>query len=188
MHDGSDGFALARFSDKSEFKTECPNALLQLPNLMKRPNVIKRPASKRPPPQESEEERLAADENADEQGDVASEELAEDIADVHLENDETDGEPVAHTQVQPSVLKRPAAATSADVHLENVETDGEPVVHSQVQPSVVKRPAAATSARYYTEVPADARELRPNGCSKCRRRVGCTPSCWKNRVMPASNV
>ena len=32
-------------------------------------------------------------------------------------------------------------------------------------------------------VPSNAirMKLRPNGCSKCRQRAGCTPSCWRNR-------
>lgn len=44
-------------------------------------------------------------------------------------------------------------------------------------PPVLKRPSANVS----TLTRAEAARLRPNGCGKCRNKVGCTPSCWLGR-------
>ena len=58
-------------------------------------------------------------------------------------------------------MKKPAAANPKRV----------------AQPKVLKRPAAKACSLTRLEA---ARE-RPNGCAKCRNKVGCTPSCWKER-------
>eukprot|EP00438_Fugacium_kawagutii_P017172 Skav229163 [mRNA] locus=scaffold1381:228696:229958:- [translate_table: standard] len=56
--------------------------------------------------------------------------------------------------------------------------------------AVKKKPAAASSETKVLKRPAskestltrlEAARLRPNGCSKCREKVGCTPSCWAGR-------
>lgn len=43
---------------------------------------------------------------------------------------------------------------------------------------VRKKPAAAGGQGIK---PKNALQLRPKGCSKCRRQPGCSPSCWKQR-------
>jgi len=47
----------------------------------------------------------------------------------------------------------------------------------------LKRPAAALTAKpeSKTLTVAECLRLRPLGCSKCRQRPGCCPSCWRNR-------
>ena len=50
--------------------------------------------------------------------------------------------------------------------------------------TVNKRPAAAASSTRSGSgklTVQECRRLRPQGCSKCRQRPGCCPSCWRGR-------
>lgn len=64
-----------------------------------------------------------------------------------------------------------------------------------LQLSPKKRPAASVNKKSAPVKPLkklvpislkDRIAQRPNGCSKCRRVKGCTPSCWKVRGYDAS--
>ena len=64
---------------------------------------------------------------------------------------------VQKASTEPAAMRRPAAAAQK------------------------KRPAASRSSNTLTV--EECRRLRPSGCSKCRRRPGCCPSCWRGRGM-----
>ena len=75
---------------------------------------------------------------------------------------------------QPRVLKKPAAA---DRQLEPMKKP------SAKAATVMRRPAAAAGEGAGKPMPPRSTQLRfrPRGCSRCRGRGGCTPSCWKRR-------
>ena len=57
--------------------------------------------------------------------------------------------------------------------------------------AVLKRPAASSTARSIKEVPGltwqDRIRMRPNGCSKCRQKRGCTLSCFATYLKQQSS-
>jgi hypothetical protein len=91
-------------------------------------------------------------------------------------------------------IKRPAAAKAASDILKKPAAASKPrTKKKQAASNTLKSPAAASStdsmppsSSYpkYTCKPDDALALRPGGCSRCRNRPGCTPSCWLQRRMP----
>jgi hypothetical protein len=86
------------------------------------------------------------------------------------EEDKCDDPTATAEAAAPTVLRRPAGA-------------------GQTKQTVMKKPVAAK--KLVAKKPANEAEsscplshkrrlqLRPHGCSKCRRRPGCTPSCWR---------
>ncbi len=70
------------------------------------------------------------------------------------------------------VKRKPAAAAKAKAKAKVKAT-------SKAGPH--KKPASKVSSdKSYEELSPEERILaRPEGCSKCRRKPGCSPSCWK---------
>ena len=71
-----------------------------------------------------------------------------------------------------AAIKRPAAAA--------VEK-GAPCKRPATAAPLGKRPAANVELALPYLSEADRMARKPNGCSKCRQRKGCTKSCWRQR-------
>ena len=83
-----------------------------------------------------------------------------------------------------SAKKRPAAAKAA-----SAKHPGPPPAPAAkpstkkpvAKPPSMRRPAAAKAQALPKITKAAALRQRPQGCSRCRQRAGCCPSCWRLR-------
>ena len=91
----------------------------------------------------------------------------------------------------PAVRRKPAAklpaASKAATKKPSAKLPAKALQHKGKETPSLKRPAAAfkkpasKSSSSDAITRAAAIKLRPQGCSRCRGRAGCTPSCWKGR-------
>lgn len=82
-------------------------------------------------------------------------------------------------QKEAEVLKRPASNSSAKV--DKKKKMNKP--SSNAKKTISKSKEKAKDPKKSSDVPSatERMKLKPNGCSKCRRRPGCCDSCWKSR-------
>lgn len=87
------------------------------------------------------------------------------------------------------VMKRPSSQTPNSAPNESDADDEQESDYEQKHPlPVLKKPAVKPKyvkklcSEIQFEFPADRYEQFPNGCAKCKKKPGCTKSCWIYRL------
>lgn len=156
-----EGAAVRQGEDNTEFKTECPNALLLVPIAMKRPATKQSKASVKKVSRSASPSASTTLEHNDQQWPSAKPEMRTPDTNPRSESPSSSASPA----------EKPKKKTT-----------------KAYPKTPLKRPAAVSSLSQTVQKPDNAAELRPYGCKSCRNRVGCTPSCWRKNTKPSTST